>query len=51
MLKLLSRVLLARISGVLARAQSVDKAGIKSKFGCENHLFYFDNVAGKVPGI
>ena len=39
MLKLFSRVLLGRISHVLAKAQSADQAGFIPSFGCDDHLF------------
>jgi hypothetical protein len=39
LLKLFSRVLLGRISEVLGKAQSVDQAGFRPTFGCEDHLF------------
>ena len=39
LLKLFSRVLLARIGDTLHRAQSGDQAGFRQGFGCDDHLF------------
>ena len=36
--KLFSRMILERIKLVLAQAQSVDQAGFKSGFSCDDHL-------------
>ena len=37
--KLFSRVLLERIKLALSQAQSVDQAGFKSGFSCDDHIF------------
>ena len=39
MLKLFSRVLLARIADQLNRGRSVDQAGFRHSCGCDDHLF------------
>ena len=39
LLKLFSRVLLARIGAKLTEAQSPDQAGFRHSYGCDDHLF------------
>ena len=39
LLKLFSRVLYSRIEVFLAKTQSVDQAGFKSNFSCDDHMF------------
>ena len=39
LLKLFSRVIYARISNTLNAGQSVDQAGFRANYGCDDHLF------------
>lgn len=47
-LKLFSRVLYGRIKGVLGKAQSVNQAGFRSGFSCDDHLFTLTMVFEKM---
>ena len=39
LMKLFSRVLYARMAGPLTTTQSIDQAGFKSGYACDDHLF------------
>ena len=39
LLKLFSRVLCARIANILSKAQTLDQAGFRPGYSCDDHLF------------
>ena len=43
--KLFSKVICARVNGILMASQSVDQAGFRSGFSCEDHLFVLTLLA------
>ena len=46
--KLFSRILCSRVTGFLLTAQSVDQAGFRPGFSCDDHLFAITLVAEKM---